>query len=52
MRFKALTQEINFVNGDEYNRKEISSEPDDGKQVIKYESEGRCGYFRFNVNLL
>ncbi|CAG5104663.1 Oidioi.mRNA.OKI2018_I69.chr1.g1431.t1.cds [Oikopleura dioica] len=51
-RFRAVAQQINWMTGEEVNRREIESKADGGRQTIKYERETCYIYVRFNIYFL
>ena len=51
--FKATAQEIDYVTGEEANRREMQSEKDGTRQLIKYEENPDNGaLIRFNITFL
>ncbi|CBY15992.1 unnamed protein product [Oikopleura dioica] len=50
--FKAMAQEINSVTGEEANRRELQSEKDGTRQLIKYEKVAGYPFVRFNITIL
>ncbi|CBY32054.1 unnamed protein product, partial [Oikopleura dioica] len=52
-KFKATVQQIDSDTGEEANRRELQSEKDGTRQLIKYEEDDDAGYFvRFNITIL
>ncbi|CBY32038.1 unnamed protein product [Oikopleura dioica] len=52
VKFKATAQEINCLNGEETNRRELQSEKDGTRQRIKYEMVAGYLFVRFNITIL
>jgi hypothetical protein len=52
-KFKATAQQIDRWTGEEKNRRELQSETDGNRQLVKYERHPQDGgYIRFNITLL
>ncbi|CBY11723.1 unnamed protein product [Oikopleura dioica] len=51
-KFKATAQEIDYRNGEEFNRQELQSKKDGTRQRIKYEKVDYYSFVRFNITIL
>ncbi|CBY11428.1 unnamed protein product [Oikopleura dioica] len=51
-KFKATAQQINSLNGEEVYQRELQSEKDGTRQLIKYKQATGYGFVRFNITIL
>ncbi|CBY12819.1 unnamed protein product [Oikopleura dioica] len=51
-KFKAIAREIDLRNGEEKNQRELQSERDGTRQLIKYIKVDDLAFVRFNITIL